>query len=176
MLLTSPPRMIFGLGDVATSDDGLKKLQVALVNLSNASHNPAINPGATDGVLVNGLPPDKTMAAVSQALGLINQALPTWAAVSLSIAFGVGVSTGTAKQAVLDYSADLTSATNAAAATAPFYASNPAAPGTTPATTPTAPPPAWYTTWWGLGAIAIGALGVLSVLASHRAAPAAPAA
>ena len=176
MLLTSPPRMIFGLGDVATSDDGLKKLQAALVDLANATHNAAINPGATDGVLVGGLPPDKTMAAISQSLGLINQALPTWAAVSLSIAFGVGASTATAKQAVLDYSADLTSAVKAATATAPYYASSPSATPDATSTTPTAPPPAWYTTWWGLGAIAVGALGLLSVIASHRAAPAAPAA
>jgi hypothetical protein len=158
-------------GVTPTGDDGLKKLQVALVGLSNATKNPAINPGAQDGVLANGLPPDRTMAAVAAAMGIINQHLPTWAGVTLSIAMGVGATTATAKQAVLQYSSELRDAVLAATATAPYYTGSSAAPGSTaPSAAPVAPPAAWYTTWWGIGAIAIGALGVLSMIAQHRAA------
>ncbi len=145
----------------------LKALQTALVNLSNATHNPAINPGTPSGALYNGLPDDKTMSAVAAALGLIGPKLPTWANVSLSVAFGIGSMTDQAKQYVIDYSDYLTKAAIAATIAAPYYTKTPETPqAQIPSIFATMGP--WYQTWWGIGAIAVGALGVLSLLAARR--------
>ncbi len=146
----------------------LKALETALVNLSNATHNPAINPGTPAGLLYNGLPTDKTMAAVAAAMGLIGPKLPTWANVSISVALGVGASTEIAKKAVLDYAPYLTKAAIAATVTAPYYTKAPEQPKTeVPTIFATTGP--WYKTIWGMGAIAIGALGFLSLIAARRA-------
>lgn len=171
MLISSPvggpPRLLAGLGATPTNDAGLQKLQAALIGLANATANAAINPGVQDGALVNGLPPDRTMAAIAAAMALITPHLPTWAGVALSVGFGVGATTTTAKQAVLDYSGPLRDAVIAATATAPYYNST-TAPGAT-APIPAIVPVPWYTTWWGIGAIAVGVIGAFSLLSQHRA-------
>ncbi len=175
MLLTSyvghPPGVISGLGAVASASEPLKKLQLALVALSDATHNTAIKPTNVTGTLTNGLPDDRTMVAVTASLGLISPHLPTWAAVGLSIAFGVGGATATAKKAVLDYADPLRVAVLAATATAPYYTKTP---DTTSSDTKSDIPTIfqttgpWYKTFWGIGAIAIGAIGAISLIAAHR--------
>jgi hypothetical protein len=185
MLLTTTPggapiifrqHGVHGLGATAAEAAALaqksidlKALQTALVNLSAATHNTAINPGTPSGALYNGLPDDKTMGAVAAAMGLIGPKLPTWANVSLSVAFGLGVSTDKAKQLVLDYSTYLKDAAIAATITAPYY-TKPEAPAQAQIPSVFATSGPWYKTWWGIGAIAIGGLGFLSLLASRRAA------
>lgn len=164
-----PPSLLSGFGALPTVSEPLKKLQVALVALSDATHNPAINPGTTEGRLINGLPEDRTMSSIAAALGLITPHLPTWAAVAISIGFGVGASTDRAKKAVLDYSDDLRKAVIAATATAPFYTKPPETPVVeTPSVFATSGP--WYKTWWGIGAIAVGVIGTISLVAARRAA------
>lgn len=162
-----PPSLLSGFGALPTVSEPLKKLQLALVALSDATRNPAINPGTTEGRLVNGLPEDKTMGSIAASLGLITPHLPTWAAVALSIGFGVGASTDRAKQAVLDYADELRKAVIAATATAPFYTKPPETPTPeTPTIFATSGP--WYKTWWGIGAIAVGVVGTISIVAASR--------
>jgi hypothetical protein len=183
MLLTSqvgcPPRYlghgITGLGvtaaeaaALAQKSINLKALQEALVQLSTATHNPAINPGTPTGGLIGGLPDDKTMAAVAASLGLIGPKLPTIARAALMIALGIGATSSSAKQAVLDYAPELRKAVIAATATAPFYVKPEAVPEETAPTPFFATSGPWYKTWYGIGAIAIGALGVLSLIAARR--------
>ena len=173
MLLSTPigcpPSLISGFGALPTVSEPLKKLQTELVKLSTATHNAAINPGSTEGRLVNGLPEDRTMGAVAASLALITPHLPSWAAIALSIGFGLGASTDRAKQAVLDYAGELSKAVIAATVTAPYYTKAPEAPTTTtPTIFKTSGP--WYTTWWGIGSIAVGLVGVLALVAARRAA------
>lgn len=173
MLLTTslgqPPTLLSGFGAVPTTSEPLKKLQAALVALSDATHNPAIKPTNVTGTLTNGLPDDRTMAAIAASLGLITPHIPKWAAVPLVIGFGVGASTTTAKQAVLDYADELRTAVVAATVSAPFYVKPPAASTSSdiPQIFQTSGP--WYTSWWGLGAIAIGLLGTVALVRAHRA-------
>src|SRR5262245_21844604 len=181
MLLSTPmggaPALFrtYGLGTTAEEAAAigqkglnLKALQVALVNLSNATHNPAINPGTPSGALYSGLPDDKTMSAVAAAMALIGPKLPTWANVSLSVALGLGASTDRAKQLVLDYAPYLKDAAIAATVAAPYYVKPPEQqpPSQIPQIFQTSGP--WYKSWWGIAAIAIGGLGVLSLLAQRR--------
>lgn len=172
MLLATPygsaPRLLSGFGAVATVSEPLKKLQTALTQLSAAARNPAINPGATDGALVNGLPSDKTMAAVAAAVSLIGPKLGTYTRAALMIGLGVGATTDTAKKAVLDYASELTRAAQAATAAAPYYVKPEEGGAAEPPATIYAASGPWYKTWWGIGAIAVGALGVLSLLAARR--------
>ncbi len=172
MLLSSPiggsPFLLNGFGATPTTSEPLKKLQVALAALSDATHNAAIKPSNVAGTLTNGLPDDRTMAAIAASMALITPHLPKWAAVPLVIAMGVGASTTTAKQAVLDYADELRTAVVAATVAAPFYVKPDAAPTTpeTPAIFSATGP--WYKTWWGIGAIAVGVIGTVSLLAAHR--------
>lgn len=175
MLLSTPigcpPTLLAGFGAVPTTSEPLKKLQQALVKLSEATHNSAVNPGAVDGKLTNGLPDDRTMAAVAASMGLITPHIPKWAAIPLVIGLGVGASTTTAKKAVLDYADELRTAVVGATVSAPFYVKPPAA--ETPASSDipqifqTSGP--WYKSWWGIGAIAIGVLGTAALIRAHRA-------
>lgn len=161
----------YATADLQNKSNNLKALQTALIALSDATRNPAINPGAATGVLSSGLPDDKTMGAVVAAMALISPHLPTWAAVTISVGLGVGASTTTAKQAVIDNAKYLTDAVKAATITAPFY-TKPDAPAatTTPSIFATTGP--WYKTWWGVGAIATAMVGTLALVAAHRRAPA----
>src|SRR3990172_7957403 len=160
MLIATPigcaPTLLAGFGAVATTSDPIKRLQIALVNLSTATRNPGINPGSTSGTLVNGLPDDRTMGAVAASMALINRKLPTWAAAALSIGLGLGALSDKAKQAVLAYASELQKATIAATITAPYYTPAEAAPDTPTVPDVYAITGPWYKTWWGIGAIAIG--------------------
>lgn len=159
---------VSGLGVTPTTSEPLKKLQEALKGLSTAARNPAIDPGAVDGKLVNGLPPDRTMAAVAASISLIGPKLGTYTRAALMIGLGVGATTNTAKQAVLDYASELRAAAITATAAAPYYVKpeEAAAAETTPSIFASSGP--WYKTWWGIGAIAVGAVGFLSLIASAR--------
>lgn len=172
MLLSTPiggaPMLLSGFGATPTTSEPLKKLQLALVALSDATHNAAIKPSNVTGALTAGLPDDRTMAAITASMGLITPHLPKWAAVPLVIAFGVGASTQTAKQAVLDYADELRTAVVAATVAAPFYVKPPTADTTTETPTIFAASGPWYKTWWGIGAIAVGVIGTVSLLAAHR--------
>lgn len=167
--LGHPPTLLSGFGATPTTSEPLKKLQLALVALSDTTHNAAIKPTNVSGTLTNGLPDDRTMAAIASAMGLISPHLPTWAAVALSIGFGLGASTDTAKKAVLDYASELQKAVVVATTTAPFYT-----PSQTPPDSSSSMPTIfqstgpWYSTWWGVGAIAIGLIGGVSLVAAHR--------
>lgn len=166
------PTLLSGFGATPTTSEPLKKLQLALVALSDATHNPAIKPTNVTGTLTNGLPDDRTMAAIAASLGLITPHIPKWAAVPLVIAFGVGAATDTAKHAVLDYADDLRTAVIAATVSAPFYTKPPtqstssSSSADIPQIFQTSGP--WYKTWWGAGAIAVGVLGTLALVVSHR--------
>lgn len=178
MLLSSsvgcPPSFLSGFGTTAAEATALaqksinlKALQTALVALSTASGNPAINPGTPSGGLYDGLPDDKTMAAVAASLALIGPKLGTYTRAALMIGLGVGASTHTAKQAVLDYATELTAAAKAATIAAPYYTTPPAAPSNDlPQIFQTTGP--WYKTWWGIAAIAVGVLGTVSLVRAHR--------
>lgn len=164
-----PLALISGFGATPTTSEPLKKLQLALVALSDATKNPAIKPSNVAGTLTNGLPDDGTMRSITAALGLITPHLPRAASIPLVIAFGFGASTDTAKQAVLDYADYLRDAVVGATAAAPYYNKADAAPAAS--TTPTifASTGPWYATWWGIAAIAVGALGTIALVRSHRA-------
>lgn len=163
-----PLALINGFGATPTSSEPLKKLQLALVALSDATNNPTIKPSNITGTLTNGLPDDRTMSAIAASMGLITPHIPKWAAVSLVIGFGVGASTTTAKQAVIDYASDLTVAVKAATVSAPFYTKQPTAetPSDIPQIFQTAGP--WYASWWGISAIAVGLIGTVALVSSHH--------
>jgi len=174
MLIATPigcaPTLLAGFGAVATASDPIKRLQIALTNLSTATRNPGINPGSTSGMLVNGLPDDRTMAAVAASLALVNRKLPTWAAVALSIGFGLGATSDKAKQAVLANASELQKAAILATIAAPYYMPTEAAPETPTKPDVYAITGPWYKTWWGIGAMAIGAIGFISLIAARRSA------
>lgn len=177
MLLTSPvgcpPAFLSGLGVTAEEATRLAQqaqrvieLQKALKQLSIAARNPAIDPGPVG--LVSGLPSDQTMSAVVASMSLIGPKLPTWARAALVIGLSVGAASSTAKKAVMDYADELRKAAIAATVAAPFYVQPEAAPAAPEAMSIFATTGPWYKTWWGIGALAVGALGMLSLVAASR--------
>jgi len=87
----------------------VENLQRALTNLSIATQRPAINPGAVTGVMN-----DATVTAVSSAMGLLTEELPSWLYLALQAAMIAGASTSQAKQYVEQYATQLTIAANTA--------------------------------------------------------------
>ena len=172
MLLSTPigqsPMLLSGFGAAPLTSEALKKLQLALVALSDATRNPVIKPTNVTGTLTNGLPDDRTMGAIAASMGLITPHIPKWVAVPLVIAMGVGASTTTAKQAVLTYATELRAAVIAATAAAPYYV-KPEQPASTeiPQIFQTSGP--WYKSWWGIAAIAVGVIGAAALVKAHRA-------
>lgn len=154
----------------AVSATALGRLQIALTALSKATRNTSIDPGAVDGKLTNGMVPDRTMAAVAAAIALIGPKLGTYKRAALQIALGIGATTSEAKGLVLSYANELTYAVQAATIAAPYYV-KPEEPGATDSSSSGAsyqPSGPWYKTWWGIGAIGVGVLGVMSLLLSAR--------
>lgn len=106
MLMTQPSRN----GHLFGGDPNIESLQRALLNLSQASGRPAINPGAVTGVMN-----DATMAAVTAALGIITEELPSWMYLGLQAALITGSLTSQAKEYVTRYAGQLAMAANTAA-------------------------------------------------------------
>mgnify|MGYP001583107801 CR=1 FL=1 len=171
MLLSTPigcaPSFLSGFGAVAVASVPIAKLQGELHKLAEATHNPAIDPKEYAGLLVNGLPTDKTMAAVAAAHTVLNHKLPSWASFAISVALGLGASTTQAKTVVLQYAEQLRLAAIAATISAPYYTKPPevVAPETPSIFATTGP---WYKTWWGIGAMVVGGVGVISLITARR--------
>lgn len=106
MLMTQPSRN----GHLFGGDPNIESLQRALLNLSQASGRPAINPGAVTGVMN-----DATMAAVTAALGILTEELPSWMYLGLQAALITGSLTSQAKDYVTRYAGQLAMAANTAA-------------------------------------------------------------
>lgn len=98
-------------GHLFGGDPNIEALQRALLNLSQASGRPAINPGAVSGVLT-----DATMAAVVAAHGILTEELPSWMYLALQAALIAGSTTSQAKAIVTQYAGQLAMAANTAAA------------------------------------------------------------
>lgn len=152
-------------------------LQKALKELSVASRRSDIDPKAPQGLVYDAssgvaLPPDNTMAALAAAVSLIGSKLSTVKRVALAAALGYGVTRREARIFVLENAGSLAQAVRAATIVAPYYVKpEEAGSGDTNAGGgggATAIEVAWYKTWWGIGAIAVGAIGVLALLASAR--------
>jgi len=167
--------LAFQLGDhqLGAASAAIQSLQTALVGLAQASGRPAINPGPVDGILG-----DKTMLAVAAGLQAASERIPKdTAATVVSAALVFGATTSQAKTAVTTYASQLTVIIKAAtAAYATGLIKNPSQfPIQTFAAQPSALPGAgagsilgtgpWYKTWWGMGAIVVGAFFVYRFLA-----------
>lgn len=131
-------------------------LQNALVALSAALGDSRINPGATDGKLVDGLPSNQVMGAIVLALPHLKAKLGTYTTAALTIGLAFGASTTKAKEVVKGYMGPLAIAINAVAALKGGSGG-----GSTAITVPETP---WFKTWWGAGSIAIGVFGALYLL------------
>lgn len=105
----------------------IENLQRALINLSAATQRPAIT------TKVTGVIDDATMTAVSAALGLLTEELPSWLYLGLQGVMLVGATNASAKKYVGNYATQLTLAANTASVkykvTPPVPAMPPAASG-----------------------------------------------
>jgi hypothetical protein len=138
-------------------------LQQALTALAAATGNAGFDPGATDGMLVDGLPSTRVMSAVIQAMPYLKPKLGTALTAILTIALAVGSTTTTAKQAVKDYMGPIAVAVATIAALKGGGGSS----GSALVAAETTP---WYKTWWGAGGLAIGAIGIIYLITQRRAA------
>lgn len=144
----------------------VENLQRALINLAQATGRPAINPGGVTGVVDSG-----TVSAVTAALGLLTEELPSWLYLTLQGGLILGSTTAQATKLVEQYATQLTIAANTAAVK--FKA--PQTGGKTMTFMPNAIlvnqhatpssgiPSGWYKTWWGIALIAIGAFGAYKI-------------
>lgn len=121
----------------------IEGLQRALINLSIATQNPAIN------TKITGVIDDATMVAINAALGLLTKELPNWLYLGLQGVMIIGATNSTAKKYVGDYATQLTLAANTASVK---YKVNPPAPP--PATVVGFFAPGWYKTPLGIVIIA----------------------
>lgn len=153
----SPGMQLMGTNEI-------EGLQRALINLSVATQRPSIN------TKITGTIDDATMVAISEALGLLTQELPTWLYLGLQGVLIVGATNATAKKYVGEYATQLTLAINAAAAK---FKVNPPTP-----TAPTPPAavgffaPGWYKTPLGIILIAAGAFAGYKIFIAPRQTPA----
>lgn len=123
----------------------VNNLQQALINLSVATQRPAIN------CRITGTVDDQTATALSAALGLLTEQLPSWLYLGLQGALVFGASSTTVKEYIASYATQLTIAANTAAVK---YKTNPP-PVLVPTTTQTGFFTAgWYKTPLGLFLIA----------------------
>lgn len=124
----------------------IENLQRALINLSVATQRPAIS------TKVTGVVDNETTTAMSAALGLLTEELPTWLYLGLQAALAFGTASDTVKKYIGSYATQLTLAANTAAVK---YKVNPPVP--TPTTTATGFfVPGWYKTPLGIVLIAAG--------------------
>lgn len=172
MLMLSP----LAGSDLGAASAAITQLQQALVGLAQTSGRPAINPGTIDGILGN-----NTMMAVAAAHQILAEKAPKdYLVLALNTALIFGSTTSQAKAVVTSYAPQLTIAIKAA--TAGYATGIIPKPSTTPPTqflmydaqllTPggggggaaAAAATPWYKTWWGIGAIAVGAFGAYKFL------------
>jgi hypothetical protein len=150
VVLSGPPAHLMGSAQV-------QQLQQALKNLAVSTQRPVIDPGPATGDIN-----DATMVAVSSAMGLLTEDLPSWAYLTIQGALLAGATSSTAKNMVVQYAPQLTQAINAAAVK--FHV-NP-----TPTTTPVVAPstslfaPGWWKQPWGIALLAIAAFAVYKVV------------
>lgn len=143
-----PPNMPTELmGPMLQGPAEIKSLQQALLNLSQATQNPAINPGAITGDVT-----PQTVQAVIAGQQLISSELPSWAFVSLQAALAAGAMTSQAKTAIAAAAVPLTVAANTAAVK---YKKTSPIPGGSAIVGFFAP--GWYKTPMGIALIAVGA-------------------
>lgn len=169
MLLThTQSRGMFGLSDLASSAS-VQQLQQALVNLAIATNRPAINPGAVTGTMN-----DQTVVAVSSAMSLLTEELPSSIYLILQAGLLVGSATSQAKKLVEQYATQLTIAANAAAIK---FKQQPVVvqPVIQPQTSFFGDlfAPGWYKTPVGLVIIGVGAFALYKLFLAPRSAPAA---
>lgn len=137
------PLQLSGLG---VGDEAVSTLQQALINLSQATLRPLINPGPVTGE-VN----DQTMQALVQAMDLLTQSLPTWASIAVRGGLILGASSTPAKNIVAQHAPELTAA--AIAETAKYRVTTPTSPILTQ-------PTDWYRT--SAGVVIIGGVLLLA--------------
>lgn len=126
----------------------IENLQRALINLSIATQRPAIN------TQVTGTVTDSTMLALSAALGLLTEELPSWLYLGLQGATMFGATNSTAKKYVGEYATQLALAINTAAVKYKQTPPVPAPPAPV-ATQPSFFAPGWYKTPIGVALIAV---------------------
>lgn len=166
-------QLSYGLGALPSSP-AIGDLQRSLIGLAQASGNPTINPGAADGIV--GM---KTITAVVSAMSLLTRHLGQIGGV---IQAGLGIYSiadqARAGQIIAQYAPQLNDAAKKATLA---IATGQQSPGMTPAIPTPAPGmipgmvgTPWYKTWWGIGAIGVGVVGLLAILLvpPRRAAPA----
>jgi hypothetical protein len=169
MLMLAPTP--FGISGLGAASAAITQLQQALVGLAQASGRPAVNPGAVDGVLGTA-----TMNAVAAGLQIASERVPQDKVVlALNAALTLGSGTTMAKNAVTSYAPQLTLVIKGVTAgmaagvipkgTAPTqYTREDISIMTTPGGGALATATPWYKTWWGIGAIAVGAFGAYKFL------------
>lgn len=153
-----------GVGAGGTGWPEIRGLQEALVSLSQVSGNIAINPGTP-----NGFPDSRLRNAVIASLGTLDKFLGGGIAGTLKAGLAIAsiANPDYADGLILQYARQLEQAARAAAlavTTGGAVAPVPGAPPYLPAPI-TAP---WYKTWWGAGAIAVGVVGVIAIVAAPR--------
>jgi len=170
-----------GVAGLGAASAAITSLQQSLLALAQVSGRPAVNPGPVDGVLG-----DQTMSAVAAGLQVAAEKIPQSETVRvISVALAFGATSSQAKTAVNNYASQLTILFKSAAAafasglvkpptvtpatgTAAKWFSLPSSSKTTAATTSTATAKPWYTTWWGLAGITIGAFGLVYLLTAPK--------
>jgi len=153
-----PVELMGPLGAAVKAD--IENLQRALTNLATATQRPQINPGPITGTVDSG-----TVTAVSAAMGLLTESLPSWLYLASQAALIGGASTSVAKEFVGTDATQLTIAANTAALKFPK-------PGTvlTPLPATGFFAPGWYKTPAGLALIGVAAFIVYKfVIAPRRA-------
>lgn len=148
--LMGPSFQLMGAGEIET-------LQRSLINLSVATARPAIN------CKITGIMDDQTMVALSSAVGLLSEELPSWAYLGLQAVMAGGSTSSTAKKYAGEYASQLAIACNTAAIK---FKATPTAPVVAPTTTVGFFAPGWYKTPFGLLLIAgVAFLGYKFILA-----------
>lgn len=136
-------------------------LQNALKALSAATGNASIDPGTVDGILGT-----HTRTALSQAMSYIAPKLPRAIGLPLSIAATASVfSPDTFDRLIIAQMVTITDVILVAASQAGSGALPTDSGGNTDVGPSFSSPP-WYKTWWGIGGIAMGSLGVILVASS----------
>lgn len=146
----------------------IRSLQQALVGLSQVTGNITINPGTP-----NGFPNAQLRNAVIAAMGTLDKFLGAGVAGTLKAGLAIAsiANPDYADGLILQYARQIDQA--ARAATLAYTQGGAVAPPAPGATLPPMIPPGaaaapWYKTWWGAGAIAVGVVGVVAILAAPR--------
>lgn len=190
MIRFTPLASPYGLTGLGATAAEITDLQKSLIDLAKASGRPNIHPGTVNGILT-----DSTMLAVAAGLQAAAQKIPkNTVASTISIALALGATSAQAKTAVSASAAQLTliirgataayatglikpgmsqaeieAAAAAAAATAAAEAERAKAVAQAQAEAAYAARP-WYTKWWGVGALVVGAYAAYLMRSTPKAA------